>query len=108
MPERAAFAVILAGGSGTRFWPASRRRHPKQFLPIGGRTSRIRATFERLAGVVSVDRVLVVTAEEHAERVRSELPELSSSNVLAEPSPRNTLAAAALASFEIERRESDS
>jgi mannose-1-phosphate guanylyltransferase len=107
MHAGAVHAVILAGGSGTRFWPASRQSLPKQFLRLAGGRSMLRATFERLAGLVPHDRVLVVTSEEHAARVRSELPEIGSSNVLAEPAPRNTLAAVALAAFEIERRDRD-
>ena len=55
------YCVIMAGGSGTRFWPASRRDRPKQFLPISGRLPMIAETQARLEGLVPIERVLVVT-----------------------------------------------
>ncbi|HIG12397.1 MAG: sugar phosphate nucleotidyltransferase [bacterium] len=99
------FAVIMAGGSGTRFWPASRRSRPKQFLPIVGRTSMIAQTAERLAGLVPMERVLVVTAAHLAGEVRGCLPALPEENLLLEPVGRNTAACIALAVLEIERRD---
>jgi mannose-1-phosphate guanylyltransferase len=86
------FAVVMAGGSGTRFWPLSRRALPKQLLALGGDTheSLIRATVRRIAPIVPPERVLVVTAASLAARVRQELPEVPAQNVLAEPAARNT------------------
>src|SRR5688572_9222612 len=101
------FAVILAGGSGTRFWPASRKALPKQFLRIVDERSMLRATYERLEGIVPPERTIVITAREHAVLVREELPELPERNVIGEPVGRNTLACTALASFEVERRAAD-
>jgi mannose-1-phosphate guanylyltransferase len=98
-------AVIMAGGSGTRFWPASRADRPKQFLPISAARSMIAETYARLEGLVSPERVLVVTAEGQAELVRECLPALPPENLLAEPEARNTSACIALASFEVERRD---
>ena len=66
----------MAGGSGTRFWPKSRRRHPKQFLEIGGNDSLIAQTAERVAAMVGWDKLVVVTGREHAEHALSELPGL--------------------------------
>lgn len=102
------YAVILAGGSGTRFWPASREARPKQFLPISGGSPMIRETFERLEGLVPAERVLVITAEHQVELVREALPELPTENVLGEPSARNTAAAVALAAHELSKREEHS
>jgi mannose-1-phosphate guanylyltransferase len=85
------WAVIMAGGSGTRFWPASRARRPKQLLPLGGGTRSLLAdTVHRIAPVVPIERVLVVTAASLRAATREELPELPEENLLAEPAPRNT------------------
>jgi mannose-1-phosphate guanylyltransferase len=98
------FAIVLAGGSGTRFWPASRAARPKQFLPIGDSAPLIVQTFERLAGLVPAERVLVVTAREQAHLVREHLPQLPAANVLEEPCARNTAACVAWAALEVEKR----
>ncbi len=92
-------AVILAGGSGVRFWPLSRRDHPKQFLPLGGDVSLLRATFERLRPLIPAERTWVVTARRHRAAVRRELPELASGHVLLEPEARNTAPAIHLAAL---------
>ena len=90
-------AVIMAGGSGTRFWPASRRHLPKQLLTIATEIPLLRMTFERLGDLVPVDRVWVVTTAETAEATRNVLPELPAENTLSEPMGRNTAACAGLA-----------
>ncbi len=90
-------AVIMAGGSGTRFWPASRCNRPKQFLTLAGDTPLLRVTYDRLEGLVPPDRVWVVTTVATAEATRSMLPELPPTNILAEPVGRNTAACAGLA-----------
>lgn len=87
------WAVIMAGGSGTRFWPASRVRRPKQLLPlVQGGESLLAATFRRITKVPGIDpsRVVVVTAAALAEATQRELPALLPANLLAEPAPRNT------------------
>jgi mannose-1-phosphate guanylyltransferase len=100
-------AVIMAGGSGTRFWPASRRARPKQFLPIAGECTMIAATAQRLAGLVELDHVLVVTSGDLAPLVHECLPGLPPENVLVEPVGRNTAPCVALAALEVERRAPD-
>ena len=82
--------VIMAGGSGTRFWPKSRHAHPKQFLAIGGETSLLRQTVDRVLGLVGIEGVVVVTGAVHAEHARAALPELPAENLLVEPTGRNT------------------
>lgn len=101
------YAAILAGGSGTRFWPASTRRLPKQLLPLTGGAPLLRETVDRLAGLVPPERTLVVTAERHAERARELLPELPAGHVLGEPVARNTAAACALAAHWVHARDPD-
>jgi mannose-1-phosphate guanylyltransferase len=83
-------ALILAGGSGTRFWPLSRRRRPKQLLALEGEESLLRATVGRLAPLVPPRAIWVCTTRELAEAVRGELPEVPPEQVLVEPEGRNT------------------
>lgn len=98
------YAVVMAGGSGTRFWPRSRQRTPKQFLPIVGGQSMLRETVARVAPLVGPSRVLIVAARSQARAVRTEVPRLPARNLLAEPVGRNTAAAIALAALVLERR----
>lgn len=95
----------MAGGSGTRFWPASRRARPKQFLPIGTSEPLICSTRARVAPLVSLERTLVVAGAAHAELVRETLPDLPAENLLLEPVGRNTLPCVALAAAEVRRRD---
>ena len=86
------FAVILAGGSGTRFWPASRRLTPKQLLPLapGAASSLLRGTVARLEPLVARDHVLISTGEHLLDAMKKELPELADDAFLAEPEAKNT------------------
>ncbi|MBC8424779.1 mannose-1-phosphate guanylyltransferase [bacterium] len=90
------FCVIMAGGRGTRFWPLSRTRRPKQLLPLGQGASLLRDTFDRVRSLVGDDRVLVVTNAAQAEATAAALPELPPERIVAEPVGRNTAACAAL------------
>jgi mannose-1-phosphate guanylyltransferase len=103
------YAVILAGGSGHRLWPASRKASPKQFLPLGARAgeSLLAATRHRLDDLCPAERILVVTARDQAEMVRAALPELPAENILAEPAARNTAAALGLAAVHLLHRDPD-
>lgn len=83
-------ALILAGGTGTRFWPLSRRSRPKQLLALDGETTLLRATVDRLAPLVEPADVWICTTERLADAVRAELPEVPAEQVLAEPEGRNT------------------
>ena len=105
MSDSDLYAVIMAGGSGTRFWPASRSSRPKQFLPIAGERPMLAETAARLEGLVPADRILVVTAADQAELVRECMPWLPPENLIAEPVARNTAAAVALGAFEVARRD---
>lgn len=90
-------AVIMAGGAGTRFWPASRRSRPKQFLSLTDGTPLLRATFDRVAPLTSPNGLWIVTARDTAEATRRLLPELPPGHVLAEPVGRDTAACAGYA-----------
>jgi mannose-1-phosphate guanylyltransferase len=93
------WVLVLAGGSGSRFWPASRRENPKHLLPLlAGERSLLRATIERLADLTDLERVLVVTALDQVPQVTMDLEGmLPEGNVIAEPVARNTAPAIALA-----------
>jgi mannose-1-phosphate guanylyltransferase len=99
------WAVIPAGGAGTRLWPLSRRSSPKFLhdLTGAGRTL-LEATWDRLAPLTG-GRVVVVTGQAHADAVRAQLPDLSTHDVVAEPSPRDSMPAIGLAAAIIERRD---
>ncbi len=88
-------ALILAGGSGTRFWPASRRDRPKQLLALDGERSLLAATVDRLAPLVATGNVWISTTAALAPAIRAELPALAPERVLAEPAGRNTAPAIA-------------
>jgi len=104
MPHTEIYALVMAGGSGTRFWPASRRAKPKQFLRLAGERAMLAETCARLAGLVPWQRVLVIAAESQAELVRAALPQLPRENLLCEPVARNTAPCLAWAALEVERR----
>jgi mannose-1-phosphate guanylyltransferase len=93
----AAHAIILAGGRGTRFWPRSRTRTPKQLLNITGKDTMLEQTAARLAPLFPPSRQWVVTNSEQAATVRNQMPRLPRSHILAEPVGRNTTAAIGLA-----------
>jgi mannose-1-phosphate guanylyltransferase len=97
----ASHAVILAGGRGTRFWPRSRTRTPKQLLNIVGKTSMLEQTVDRLRPLIAPDRIWSVTNKEQTEALRKQLPASARKKVLTEPIGRNTAAAIALAAIHI-------
>jgi len=107
MVDEALYAVVMAGGVGARFWPASRRARPKQLLAIAGERSMLAQTIERLDGLVAPENILVVTSAELADAVREAIPEVPPQNLILEPQGRNTAPCIALAAFEIERRNPD-
>lgn len=90
-------AVIMAGGSGTRFWPLSRQRAPKQFLRLFGQRSMLQQAFDRLRGLVPTRDVRVITGQHHQELVAAQLPELDPDQIVAEPTGRDTAPCLALA-----------
>jgi mannose-1-phosphate guanylyltransferase len=100
-------AVILAGGSGTRFWPRSRKTRAKQVLTLSGETSMIQQTVERLLPVSKAENIWVITNECLRTTICGQLPELDCEHILSEPAARNTAPACALAAFMLERTKPD-
>ncbi|MGB8494736.1 MAG: sugar phosphate nucleotidyltransferase [Candidatus Acidiferrum sp.] len=99
--ELSTHAIILAGGRGTRFWPRSRTRTPKQLLNIVGKTTMLEQTVARLRPLFPADRIWSVTNAEQAVSLRRQLPAVARRRVLTEPASRNTAAAIALAAIHV-------
>ena len=102
-----ACAVLLAGGRGTRFWPRSRTRTPKQLLDIVSSKSMLRETADRLAPLFAENRLWVVTNAEQTAGVQRELPRVPRKQILAEPVGRNTAAAIGLAAIHLAQEHGD-
>lgn len=100
------FAIVMAGGSGTRLWPLSRRKTPKQLLPLTGETSLLQQTVARITPLVPPPDVYVITSQAHVRETAAQLPLLPDGNVIGEPLARSTAVAAALATV-IARRDPD-
>lgn len=100
------YCVIMAGGSGTRFWPLSRNAKPKQFLDVAdtGKTF-VRHTFERFSRIVPKENILIVTSAKYSELVREQIPELGENNLLLEPYSRNTAPCIAYATYTLLKRD---
>jgi mannose-1-phosphate guanylyltransferase len=94
-------AVVMAGGSGTRFWPLSRRRAPKQFLPIVSRKTMIEETVERVLPLIPYRNILTVAGREHSRTIRRLLPRLPEKNALVEPLAKNTAPSLILATASV-------
>ncbi|MEN8148423.1 MAG: sugar phosphate nucleotidyltransferase [Planctomycetota bacterium] len=101
------FVALMAGGSGTRFWPLSRRARPKQVLPIAEPVPMIRATVDRLGDLVTPERILVVTGADQADALAAALPEVPRENLLLEPAARNTAPCLGFAAVVAAAREPD-
>jgi mannose-1-phosphate guanylyltransferase len=100
------FAIVMAGGSGTRLWPLSRRASPKQLLALTGETSLLQQTVARLGNLLKPHDIYVITSQAHVRATQEQLPQLPPDNVLGEPLARSTAVAAGLATV-LARRESD-
>ncbi len=86
------YGLIMAGGSGTRLWPLSRRDRPKQLLPLIRGKSLLQVSYERLRGLLPADRIYVCTGANYREQVYENLPELPRENLLGEPAGRDRTA----------------
>jgi mannose-1-phosphate guanylyltransferase len=84
------FTLILAGGGGTRLWPKSRTKTPKQFLKLTGERTMLQVTADRFAKLVPWERMIVVTTKAYVKDVREQLPEIPEENIIAEPEKRDT------------------
>jgi len=100
-------SVIMAGGAGTRFWPASRVDQPKQLLNLAGDRTMIQSTVDRLEGLVTRDRILIVTNERLVDAIRQQLPELPPDSVVGEPCKRDTAPCIGLAALLVSRNDDE-
>ncbi|HEX8312373.1 MAG TPA: mannose-1-phosphate guanylyltransferase [Chthoniobacteraceae bacterium] len=96
METRPLYVLILAGGSGERFWPLSRRARPKQLLALFSEQTLLQSTVSRLSGLVETANILILTNQDQEAGVRALLPHLPEENIVAEPAKRDTAAAIAL------------
>jgi mannose-1-phosphate guanylyltransferase len=100
-----AYAVIMAGGGGTRLWPISRRNRPKQLLPLLGAETLFQSTVARLTDLFPPERILVVTVNEQANEMKSQVPLIPVENYLIEPAPRGTASVVGLAAAILNKRD---
>ena len=101
------YHVILAGGSGSRFWPKSRNDTPKQLLKMLGDDTMIRLTYNRLEKISRADHILVVASRELSKQIHKEIPEIPKKNYIIEPSGKNTAPAIGLAALHVFKRDCD-
>jgi len=100
-------AVIMAGGSGTRFWPKSTKEHPKQFLRLFGEQTMLQATVERIKPDIPAERIWVITNERYVDLVATQLPDVPESNIIGEPVAKNTAPCVAAAAALIAGQDDD-
>ena len=96
-------ALIMAGGKGTRFWPLSTEKKPKQFLNLIGEDSMIQMTVNRIKPIIPIERIFICTGQMYVDLVKEQLPELPERNIIIEPEGRNTAPCIALSALVIER-----
>ncbi len=101
------FVVLMAGGVGTRFWPRSRARTPKQVLDIVDHETMMKATYKRLKGLVEPERIFVVTNQDQMPVIRKQIPKLSEQNFIIEPMGRNTAPCIGLAATMVQQIDAD-
>ena len=101
-------AIIMAGGSGTRFWPKSRRDRPKQLLKLFGDATMLQQTVARIEPLIPGERILVITGADQAAATRAQLPGIPFENIVAEPCPRNTAACVGLAAWIVRKKDPQS
>ena len=97
------YAVIMAGGGGTRLWPLSRKQRPKQMLPLIGSNSLFQDAIRRLDGIFPPERIFIVTTAEMAKEFQLQCPEIPLSNFILEPKPRGTASVAGLAAIALQK-----
>jgi len=101
------FVLIMAGGAGTRFWPKSRERRPKQLLPIIGEGTMLQNTVQRLLPLVPAENIFIISNQIQAPSIIEQLPMLPATNVIVEPRPKNTAACIGLGAVMLQQRDPD-
>ncbi|NAS19307.1 NTP transferase domain-containing protein [Clostridium butyricum] len=101
-------ALIMAGGKGTRFWPLSTEKKPKQFLNLIGEETMIQMTVNRIKPIIPIERIFVCTGDMYVDLVKEQIPELPEKNIIVEPEGRNTTPCIALSALVIQRYFKDS
>ncbi len=101
------YAVIMAGGVGSRFWPRSKKKTPKQLLNIFGTNTMIQETVERLNGIVPEENIFLITNKVQRDEIIKQLPDIPKENVIEEPFGRNTAACIGLASLIVKSKCAD-
>jgi mannose-1-phosphate guanylyltransferase len=99
------YAVIMAGGGGTRLWPVSRKNKPKQLLPLLGEETLLQSTVGRLSSLFPPERILIVTVTDQVAEIRNQVPSIPDENYLIEPSPRGTASVVGLAATILHKRD---
>ena len=99
------YSIILAGGVGKRFWPLSRKNHPKQLLDIAGKKSMVNLTIDRLRTLSDPDHIYIMTNQEQAQLIMAQNKELTPEHFIIEPSGKNTAPAIGLAAAHILKRD---
>ena len=100
-------AVIMAGGGGTRFWPRSRQKRPKQFLTLAGDQSLLQQAFERVEVLASAAKTWIITGESYRDETKRQLPNLPDDNIIGEPCGRDTAACIGLGAALVARQDAD-
>ena len=100
-------ALIMAGGKGTRFWPLSTEKKPKQFLNLIGDKTMIQMTIDRIRPIIPIERIFVCTGDSYVDLVKSQLPDIPEKNIIVEPEGRNTAPCIALSAMIIKKYYND-
>ena len=101
------YAVIMAGGRGTRFWPSSRKAKPKQLLNVFGNETMLQITINRMKKLKCVEDIIIITGEDLAPQIRKTIKGVKSKNIITEPSGKNTAPAIGLAALHIRNINKD-
>ncbi len=101
------YAVILAGGGGTRLWPKSRQKHPKHLLRLLGKDSMLQMTFQRISKILPPEKIFVATRFDHLAEAQKQIPEIPAQNWVVEPEAKNTALAMGMAAASIQKVDPD-
>jgi mannose-1-phosphate guanylyltransferase len=99
------YAVIMAGGGGTRLWPLSRQARPKQMVKLFSDRTMFQVSVDRLIGLFPPERICVVTVEDQARQLKTQYPEIPAENYILEPEPKNTASVVGLAAIALQKRD---